>query len=60
MVFTRIFMVPLTHKDGSVTQEEFTIWATNGMEWLKERAGDERLGNEREWYAHKKFLVLDG
>ena len=30
------------------------------MEWLAEIAGDERLGNEWEWYAHRKFLILEG
>lgn len=48
------------HKDKTTTHEEFVVWTTDGMEWLKEIVRDEQLKDEWEWYAHHKLLVVEG
>jgi len=53
-------MMPYTYSNGRTENMEFTMWAKDGMAWLRELVQDPMLADEWTWYPFRKTVYCDG
>ena len=50
----------MPHPELPPHEVEFSVWALEGMEWVRELLVDPALANEWEWYPKKITHVVNG